>query len=510
MLPPTPHPAFDRALQWLNARITDPTGARYATPRTPEERQHEFEAQIARMTDFLTFAGNPHTRYPAIHVAGTSGKGSVTVMLAALLTGMGYKTGAHVSPYLQLPNEKLLLNGHMIPPTAFVETVDAFRTLYDAWAQGDERHHGDKHLRYEEAWTALAFCWLARQNVDWAVIETAMGGRYDPTNLLPARLAVITNVGMDHETQIGPTLTDIAWHKAGIIKKDALAITAETKPEVLAILQAEADAKSVTLHRLGEHFDYTVHHLNGDGAILTVHGPHHTYTHVQIAMRGKFQPLNAALALAALDLLFNNSRRLKSPPPLQSLPSQTKTQNPEYAIRNLQSPISNTQLPITHYQLLNPTPLRTLQFPGRMEVLQTHPTVLLDGAHNPDKMAALVESVQTLYPGQKATLLFGALKIKNATVMLETLLPIANRFLFAPLDVTGKPSSTPHELATLLHTLAPNLPAETVPSPEAGITLALATLPPDALLLITGSIYFIGLARDHWHPKNQLLHQISK
>ncbi|NUM46042.1 MAG: hypothetical protein HUU38_15150 [Anaerolineales bacterium] len=479
MLPPTPHPEFDRALQWLNARITDPTGARYLTPRTPEERQHEFDAQITRMADFLAFAGNPHTRYPAIHVAGTSGKGSVTVMLAALLTGMGFKTGAHVSPYLQLPNEKLLLNGHMIPPAAFVETVDEFRTVYDAWAQGDERHRGDKSLRYEEAWTALAFCWLARQNVDWAVIETAMGGRYDPTNLLPARLAVITNVGMDHETQIGPTLADIAWHKAGIIKKDALAITAETKPEVLVILQAEADAKSVTLHRLGEHFDYTVHHLNGDGATLTVHAPHHTYEHVQIAMRGKFQPLNAALALAALDLLFH------------------------HAAPNQQSAIPN------------PQSIKTLQFPGRMEVLQPEvpsrpaPTVLLDGAHNPDKMAALVESVQALYPGQKATLLFGALKIKNAPVMLETLLPIANRFLFAPLDVTGKPSSTPDELVTLLHTLAPDLPAETVPSPEAGIQRALATLPPDALLIITGSIYFIGLARDHWHPKEQLLLKLT-
>lgn len=486
MLPPSLHPEFDRALQWLNDRITDPTGARYLTPRTPAERQHEFDAQIARMADFLAFAGNPQAQFPAIHVAGTSGKGSVTVMLAALLTGMGFKTGAHVSPYLQLPNEKLLLNGQMIHPAAFVETVDEFREVYDAWVQDTGRQ--DNPLRYEEAWTALAFCWLARQNVDWAVIETAMGGRYDPTNLLPARLAVITNVGMDHETQIGPTLADIAWHKAGIIKKNALAITAETKPEVLAVLQAEADAKAVTLHRLGQDFDYTVHHLNGDGATLTVHAPFHTYEHVQIAMRGKFQPLNAALAISALDLFFHH-----------------KAQSPHH-------PISPSPFPLISFSPphpLSPAPLQTLQFPGRMEVLQTNPTVLLDGAHNPDKMAALVESVQALYPGQKATILFGALKIKNATVMLETLLPIANRFLFAPLDVTGKPSSTPQELVTLLHELAPTLPAETVPSPETGIQRALSTLPPDGLLLITGSIYFIGLARDHWHPKDQLLQQLT-
>ncbi|GAB4581703.1 MAG: folylpolyglutamate synthase/dihydrofolate synthase family protein [Anaerolineales bacterium] len=472
---PSLHPEFDRALQWLNARITDPTGTRYAIPRTPAERQHEFDAQIARMTAFLAFAGNPQAQFPAIHVAGTSGKGSVTVMLAALLTGMGFKTGAHVSPYLQLPNEKLLLNGQMISPAAFIETVDAFRKIYDAWAEANTSHHGEKSLRYEEVWTALAFYWLAHQNVDWAVIETAMGGRFDPTNLVPARLAVITNVGYDHETQIGPTLKEIAWHKAGIIKPNALAITAETKPEVLRILQNEADAKGVTLHHLGQDFDFTLHHLNGDGAALTVRAPYHTYENVQIAMRGQFQPLNAALAVSALDLLFYHNQR----------------QEPEDRI-------------------LNTGALRTLQFPGRMEVLQTSPTVLLDGAHNPDKIAALVQSIQTLYPGQKATLLFGALKIKNAPVMLETLLPIANRFIFAQVEVTGKPSSTPHELATLLRTLAPALPIETADSPEQGLERALTTLPPNGLLVITGSIYFIGAARDYWFPKEALMQQISR
>lgn len=144
-----------------------------------------------------------------------------------------------------------------------------------------------------------------------------------------------------------------------------------------------------------------------------------------------------------------------------------------------------------------------------MEILQTNPTVLLDGAHNPDKMAALAQSIQTLYPGQKATLLFGALKIKNAPVMLETLLPIANRFIFAQIDVTGKPSSTPHELADLLRALAPDLPIETADSPEQGLERALTTLPPNGLLIITGSIYFIGAAREHWHPKEQIIQQLS-
>jgi dihydrofolate synthase/folylpolyglutamate synthase len=144
-----------------------------------------------------------------------------------------------------------------------------------------------------------------------------------------------------------------------------------------------------------------------------------------------------------------------------------------------------------------------------MEVLQNRPTVLLDGAHNPDKMAALVESVQAIYPGQRATILFGALKIKNATAMLETLLPIASRFIFAQIDVTGKPSSEPDELAALFHELDSTLPVETVDTPEQGIERALAALDPDDLLIITGSLYFIGAARDHWHPKEELIQQMT-
>lgn len=474
--------AFDRRLQWLDSLITDPRGARYFIPRTPEARLREFQDQLARTGDFLVFAGNPQNEFPAIHVAGTSGKGSVTVMLAALLAGMGFKTGAHVSPYLQLPNEKLLLNGQMISPADFIETVDAFRTLYERWSGGK------KHLRYEEAWTALAFCWLARQGVDWAVVETAMGGRFDPTNLLPARLAVITNVGYDHETQIGPTLTDIAWHKAGIIKPGALAITAETKPAALPLLQAEADEKGVQLHRLGQDFDFTVHRLNSDGATLTVHGPFHTYANVEIAMRGKFQPVNAALAVAGLDLLFHMGQ--------------------EWETRE-RSPQTEGRAPAIEQRPLNTASLRTLQFPGRMEILQTRPTVLLDGAHNPDKMAALVESVRALYPGQRATILFGALKIKNAAAMLEMLCSIARRFIFAQAAVTGKPSAAPDELAALLHELAPGMEAETAGSPAEGVERALAALVPDDLLLITGSIYFIGAARERWYPKEALLRQIT-
>ena len=504
LIPPMPSTniltQFERRVQWLNDRITDPSGARYFIERTPETRLAEFEDQLARTGDFLAFAGNPQNQFPSIHVAGTSGKGSVTVMLAALLSGMGFKTGAHVSPYLQLPNEKLLLNGRMISPADFVETLDEFRAIYERWAGGDKNHRGDKHLRYEEAWTALAFFWMARRKVDWAVIETAMGGRFDPTNLVPARLAVITNVGFDHESQIGPTLADIAWHKAGIIKSNALAITSAARPEVVGVLQAEADEKGVYLHRLGQDFDFTVHHLNGDGATLTVQGPFHRYENVEIGMRGKFQPVNAALAVAALDLIFNA--------PAKTLVSTPMGETRFSGIGRSTGVSPNP--PNTDHRILNTAALRTLQFPGRMEVLQTHPTVLLDGAHNPDKMSALVDSVQTIYPGQRATILFGALKIKNAAAMLEMLIPIANRFIFAPMDVSGKPSSAPDELAALLHELAPDLPVETADSPVQGIERALATLAPKDLLVITGSIYFIGAAREKWYPKEELLRQITQ
>ena len=174
---------FKRQVRWLETLITDPAGKRYLQTESPEARRKEIQEQLARTADFLDFAGNPQSKYPSVHVAGTSGKGSVVTMLAALLTQCQLHTGSHVSPYLQVSNEKLQMDGQLIRLPEFIALVEKLKQLHADWAAAGRPFTA---LRYNEAWTVLAFLWFAQREVDWAVVETGVGGRFDPTNALPA------------------------------------------------------------------------------------------------------------------------------------------------------------------------------------------------------------------------------------------------------------------------------------------------------------------------------------
>ena len=187
--------AFRQAEKWLFSLITDPTGERYFQEKSMEVRMTEFREQIERMGSFLELIGSPQNSFPSIHVAGTSGKGSVVQMLASILRANGLKTGYHVSPYLQVCLEKLIVDGKLIRPSEFAGLVAEFRAEFEAWTAHSERFDT---IKYGEAWVALTYKWMAKQQVDWAVIETGLGGRFDPTNVLQPRLTVITNVNYDH------------------------------------------------------------------------------------------------------------------------------------------------------------------------------------------------------------------------------------------------------------------------------------------------------------------------
>ncbi|MCG3209480.1 MAG: Folylpolyglutamate synthase [Anaerolineae bacterium] len=455
---------YRRQIEWLHSLITDPTGARYFTPKSPATRQAEFTAQLTRTADFLEFAGHPHTQFNSIHVAGTSGKGSVAAMLAAILTAAGQRTGRHISPFLQICNEKLMVDGRLISPSEFVALVEQFRQLHARWLAAG-RPFND--LRFSEAWTALTFLWLAQQRVDWAVIETGLGGRFDPTNVLPARLAVITNVNLDHLNVLGPDLASVARHKAGIIKPGGLAITAETNPAALAIIEAEAAAKGARLFRLARDFSFSVR-----DNLLSVQTPFRRFDNLRVAIPGRFQQANAALAVAALDVLAELEKLTLPPPAIEQ-------------------------------------GLAAVRFPGRLELVQSQPPVILDGAHNPHKMAALMDSLSEIYPGRPITALVGMIRLKDAAEMIRVLTPHVNRFIATTPAVFGKPSLPPNELANIIEETAPAAAVVTAPSAPAGVELALQTIKANELLLVTGSLYLVGEAREYWYPQIEILRQLE-
>lgn len=460
---------FDRQVSWLQSLVTDPSGARYLTDKDPETRLREFQEHIPRTADFLKFADGPQEQFLSIQVAGTSGKGSVAVMIASILRECLANVGLHISPYLQTCNEKLVMDGEMIAPSEFVELVRGFRRTYESWANA---RRAFSSLKYGEAWVCLAYLWFAQRHADWAVVETGMGGRFDPTNVLNSELAVITNVAFDHVKALGPSLSNIAYHKAGIIDRNATVITSATDEVALRAIREEARRKRARLYCIGRDFDFTVEEINSNGGRISVKTPTRCYEHVVIGTRGVFQPINAALAISAVDILAQRHGITLSAGAVESA-------------------------------------LSKLEFPGRMEVIQDRPLVILDVAHNPHKMQALVDSMLTVYPGKDVTAIVGSLETKDSYSMMKILLRVVSSIIVTKPIVLGKPSTQTEVLADIVRDLAPALEVCTVERVEDAVCLALETLSDNELLLITGSVYLVGEARNHWIPRKQLLRNIE-
>lgn len=444
---------FHREHDWLFSLVTDPEGKRFSVPKASAQRQQDMREAMARTADFLAFAGNPEAQFPAVHVTGTSGKGSVSMMTGAMLQGMGLRTGLHTSPYLQMPTEKLMVNGCAVSLSGFAGLVRQFRNVHAKWGAAEGEYN---RLRYTEAWTAITFMWLAQQNLDFAVVEAGMGGRLDPTNLMPSEIAIVTNVAFDHVKSLGPKLVDIAGHKAGIIKPGKPAVTAVTQPDLLTVLEQEAAEKESKLYVLNRDFSYEVHDAN----TITVQAPFQTYEQVKVGPVGRYQLGNAALAITAIDVLVGTGK--------------------------LAVPV-------------NTAALANFSCPGRMEQVSRNPLILLDGAHNPHKMRALVESLKDAFPDKKITAITGSIVNKEVTDILQVLVPAVDRVIATAPNVPGKPAVDPAAIQETVAQLSA-IPVSTALNVRAAVDVAMQLAGSDDLILVTGSLYLVGEARELWYP----------
>ncbi|MBX6342342.1 MAG: bifunctional folylpolyglutamate synthase/dihydrofolate synthase, partial [Thermomicrobiaceae bacterium] len=370
---------YQWAADFINGLIQGPPSP--PPGATAEEIRARAVARMERLRRFLAFLGDPQTRFRSVHVGGTSGKGSTAAFIAAILHAAGYRTGLHVSPYLQVETEKLQVDGRLVCGDAFADHVAALAEAMERWqAERSER------LTYGEFWVALTFFAFARERVDFAVIEVGAGGRFDLTNVLLPDVAVITSVGLDHVRTLGPTIADIAWHKAGIIKPGRAAVTAVDDPVALPVIEAEARAQGVPLQRVLPERDYRVVDSDASGSEL-LDVPSGRVFHLPLA--GAFQAANAATAIAA-------ARALRDLP---------------------RGPISDDAIAAG---------LAATRFPGRMEIVQERPQVVLDGAHNPQKMASLAASLPLLGRPERRIVVLGVLEGHDAEALARIVAPLAD------------------------------------------------------------------------------------
>ncbi len=460
---------FKTQNQWLMGLITDPTGSRYHAEKSKAQRLFEFEEQMERTADFLEFIGNPESKYRSIHIAGTSGKGSVTAMIAQIFHQSGVKSGFHISPYLQVPNEKLVINDKLIKPSEFILLVDEFRTHYERYGQVGRKFDT---LKYGEGWVVLTYMWMAMSGVEWAIIETGLGGRYDPTNVLEAEIAVITNIDYDHVKSLGPSLEEIAWHKAGIIKEGKICVTTETKPGILDIFRKEAENKNAELFVMNEDFSFDMIEENISGSVIEVKAIHNNYQNIKINLPGRFQPINAVAAITAADLARER-----------------------FGVEITDSSVREG--------------MAAVKFNGRIEVIQNDPLVILDGAHNKHKMKGLVESIKHSYPDMKKTVVIGALSTKDADGMIKELAQITDNWVATQPHVFGKPSTTAEEFAAVIRAVDNSSEIHVESDVHTAVKYAIDATVKDEMVIVTGSIYMLGEARDVWIPRDSILLQLE-
>ncbi len=386
--------------------------------------------------------GQPHRQYRCIHVAGTNGKGSVAATLSALLTAAGYKTGLYTSPHLVRFNERIAIDGRPVEDDEVIAAYEAIRSLPPAM----------REPTFFEFATAMAFYTFARRKVDWAVIETGMGGRMDATNIILPKVAVITNISLEHRSYLGPNLAAIAREKAGIIKTKVPVVTGVKQPAALASIRETAERRHAPLLRLGT--DFRIRRNSASDSFDFI-GQRHRWRDLKPALAGPHQFTNAALALAACQVLEDEAPRLNDPDVIAD-------------------------------------GLRQTRWPGRLEIVRQDPQIILDGAHNLAAARNLARYLANQPQDRPLTLVVGILDDKPYRAMLKALLPCFQKVICTRPRIER--ALPPERLAEAARGSIASIMIR--PTVAEAVQTAIATAGAGETICVAGSLYVVGEAKE--------------
>lgn len=347
--------------------------------RAPENKMEPRLAPLFRAMDVL---GEPNKAYPIIHVTGTNGKTSTARMIESVLRAHGLSTGRYTSPHLTKVTERISIDGHPVPDETFVRIWDEIRPyleIVDAELEADNQ----PRLTYFECLTILGFAIFADQPVNVAVIEVGLGGITDATNVGDGQVAVITPISLDHTDLLGDTTGDIALEKAGIIKPNGYLISAAQPLDAAQVLLEKARDTGVPFRFEGVEFGVEDRTVAVGGQMVTVQGIAGRYPDLLVPLHGAHQAQNAAVAVAALEAFFGGEKELD-------------------------------------FEVLQEG-FAAVTSPGRLEVVRTAPTIIVDAAHNPDGIKASAAAIQEAFTFTRLVPVVGVLKEKDAEEILRQL-----------------------------------------------------------------------------------------
>ena len=402
-------------------------------------RGAEIDLRLERVSQALSLFDHPQNRFRVCHVAGTNGKGSTAAMIHSVLSAGGYRTGLYTSPHLADFTERIRVGKRRITRAAVVALVREV---------ADRTRQASLCLTFFEFATVMAFLHFARERVDVAVVEVGLGGRLDATNVVHPNVCVITTIARDHERFLGTRITSIAREKGGIIKTGVPLVCGALPPAAKRVIHEIARSRGVPVYRWGKDFSVTPH----DDRRFDYHGREWSLDRLSLSLRGEYQRHNAGVALASLETLHG------------VLPVREKS------IRS---------------------GLRSVAWPGRLEILPGCPTIILDGAHNNGAVEALVNEIPGLLGGRKVRLLFGSMRDKDWSSMLPALCGVSKEVV-----LTRTPTERGADPSSLSSAVPRGLPVTVVDDPVAAISrLAADRQRCDDPILVAGSLYLVGAVR---------------
>ena len=404
--------------------------------------------ELDTIQNILRFLNNPQKNYKVIHVAGTNGKGSTATYMASILRKAGFKTGVYTSPHLVRFNERISIDGEDISDEDVVSAYEAIKAV----------DIGKRRATFFEIATAMAFYHFAKEQVEWAVIETGMGGRFDATNIVQPQVSVITNLSLEHTDYLGSTIKDLAREKGGIIKPKVPVVTAVSQPSGLKVIETLARKNNAPLFRFKKDFSIR---KTPKQSTFTFQGIHNAYRDLVKPLPGDHQRENLSLALAACELVFHRNRETD-------------------ARYNLSQDLVHNGLSIARW-------------PGRLEKIQENPLVILDGAHNLKAAQVLGKYLSDTLKGRRLTLVLGILDDKPHDDMLGHLLPLADRVIITKAKI-DRSIETDVLAASVKKYFTGDLSIiEDVPG---AVSHAISTSSENDAVCIAGSLYVAGEAKE--------------
>ncbi|MCA0171692.1 bifunctional folylpolyglutamate synthase/dihydrofolate synthase [Bacillus sp. RAR_GA_16] len=423
--------SYDEAVGWIHSLLN-----------------HGIKPGLERMEWMLEQLDHPERRLKTVHVGGTNGKGSTVTYMRTVLEESGYEVGTFTSPYIESFTERIAINGQPINEDDLIALCNRVQPLVEMAAVSPLGSPTEF-----EVITVIALMYFGTiAYPDLVLMEVGLGGRLDSTNIIHPLVSVITNVGYDHTHILGSDLKQIAYEKAGIIKSGVPLVTTAEKEEVRTLLHETTKAKSTKIYRLNEEFSVVDHKSDDEGEQFSFQSPYRKLDDLHIQMKGDHQVKNAGAALMALEYL-----------------------RVFYGLHIEQDMVKRG--------------LERATWPGRFEKVGSNPTIIVDGAHNPEGVQSLAQTLQQHYEKTKIHVIFSALGDKDIESMLKPLYPHIHTITFTTFDFPRAISAE-----NLFHRATFSSKSYEEDWKRA-IETTIAQMGANDLLLITGSLYFVSEVR---------------